>query len=235
MAKSRQQLQAESLAYLEKLGVDRTQFEKATAGLDALEYYLTISAANFILKVKENLEAQGRVDTGGLSENLEQSAVSKDRNSLSISIGYDKDSKQAKYYDYVNKGVMGYKSQSPFSKYKFKSSRPNPNKEMVFNIAKWLRRNASLGRREDSRTLITKTQRKRKSLSTMVDESKRFKSLAFATAKKIKQKGLEKSGYFDDAIQYSFGADFANTLSKIVGRDIQLTVNSIVEDVNNNQ
>ena len=235
MAKSRQQLQAESLSYLEKLGVDRAEFETATAGLDALEYYLTLSAANFILKVRENLEAQGKVDTGGLSENLQQTAVSKTKTSLSISIGYEKGSKQAKYYDFVNKGVKGYKSGSPNSKYSFKSDRPNPNKDMVFNIAKWLRRNASLGRREDSRTLITATQRKRKTLSTMVDENKRFKSFAFAVAKSIKQKGLEKSGYFDDAIKYSFGADFSKTISKLIGRDIQLTVKSIAQDVNNNR
>jgi len=235
MAKSRQQLQAESLSYLEKLGVDRAEFETATAGLDALEYYLTLSAANFILKVRENLEAQGKVDTGGLSENLQQTAVSKTKTSLSISIGYEKGSKQAKYYDFVNKGVKGYKSGSPNSKYSFKADRPNPNKDMVFNIAKWLRRNASLGRREDSRTLITATQRKRKTLSTMVDENKRFKSFAFAVAKSIKQKGLEKSGYFDDAIKYSFGADFSKTISKLIGRDIQLTVKSIAQDVNNNR
>lgn len=235
MAKSRQQLQAESLSYLEKLGVDRAEFETATAGLDALEYYLTLSAANFILKVRENLEVQGKVDTGGLSENLQQTAVSKTKTSLSISIGYEKGSKQAKYYDFVNKGVKGYKSGSPNSKYSFKSDRPNPNKDMVFNIAKWLRRNASLGRRQDNRTLITATQRKRKTLSTMVDENKKFKSFAFAVAKSIKQKGLEKSGYFDDAIKYSFGADFSKTISKLIGRDIQLTVKSIAQDVNNNR
>lgn len=160
MPKSRQQLQAESLSYLEKIGISEQEFERGTSGLNALEYYLTISAANFILKVRENLEVQGKVDTGGLSENLQQSAVIKNGNTLSISIGYEEDSKQAKYYDYVNKGVMGYKSKSPFSKYKFDSNRPNPNKDMVFNIAKWLRRNASLGRREDSRTLITTSQRK---------------------------------------------------------------------------
>jgi hypothetical protein len=235
MPKSRQQLQAESLSYLEKIGISEQEFERGTSGLNALEYYLTISAANFILKVRENLEVQGKVDTGGLSENLQQSAVIKNGNTLSISIGYEKDSKQAKYYDYVNKGVMGYKSKSPFSKYKFDSNRPNPNKDMVFNIAKWLRRNASLGRREDSRTLITTSQRKRRSLSTMVDENKRFKSFAFAVAKSIKQKGIKKSGFFDDAIQYSFGADFANTLSKLVGREIQLTVQAIQPNGNNNQ
>jgi len=235
MAKSIKQLQAESLSYLEKIGVSEKEFERGTDGLNALEYYLTLSAANFILKVQENLQVQGKVDTGGLSENLQQSAVSKDRNSLSVSIGYDADSEQAKYYDYVNKGVMGYKSQSPFSKYKFKSSRPNPSKDMVFNIAKWLRRNASLGRREDNRTLITSSQRKRKSLSKMVDENKRFKSFAFAVAKSIKQKGIKKSGFFDDAIKYSFGADFSRTISKIVGREIQLNVKAIQPNGNNNQ
>jgi hypothetical protein len=235
MAKSIKQLQDEVLGYLDRIGEDKNFFERATK-LNSLEYYLTISAANFILKVQENLETQGKVDTGGLGNKLQQTAVIQNANELSITIGYPADSPEAKYYDYVNKGVRGSdssKNQNTTSPYTYKKT--NPNKAMVFSIGKWLRRNASIGRREDKRALLTKTQKKGASLSKMVDESKRFKSLAFAVAKSIKQKGLKKSGYFDDAIQYSFGKDFTNTVSRIIGQEIVLNIKAIQPDGNNNQ
>ena len=235
MAKNPKQLQLDVLSYLDRVGTDINEFEKATAGLKGLEYYLTLSAVNFILKVQENLNNEGKVDTGALINQIDKTSVITSGNELNISIGYPKDSDAAKYYDFVNKGVKGYKSGTPNSPYSFKSNKPNPNKEMVFNIAKWLRRNASIGRRQDEKAIITQGQRKRKSLTKMVDENKRFKSLAFAVAKSIKQKGIKKSGFFDDAIKYSFGADFSRTISKIVGREIQLNVKAIQPNGNNNQ
>jgi hypothetical protein len=235
MAKSIKQLQAEVLTFLDQLGQDKSFFEKATK-LNSLEYYLTISAANFVLKVQENLEAQGKVDTGALSNELEQTAVIRDGSQLSITIGYPAKSEAAKYYDYVNKGVQGNdssKNKNSTSPYKFQKT--NPNRAMVFNIGKWLRRNASIGRREDKRAVLTKGQKKKVSLSKMVDENKRFKSLAFAVAKSIKQKGLQKTGYFDNAIEYSFNEQFINSVSKIIGKEITLNIKAIQLDGNNNQ
>ena len=69
----------------------------------------------------------------------------------------------------------------------------------------------------------------------MVDENKRFKSLAYAVAKSIKNKGIKKSSFFDDAIQQSFGPEFVNRVGKIVGREIQLNIKAISPNGNNNQ
>lgn len=235
MPKSEAQLQDEVLGFLDSIGADTDEFKRATNGLKGLEYYLTLAATNFVLKVQENLNRQGKVDIGNLTTQLEQTAVVQNGNTLSISIGYPADSEAAKYYDYVNKGVKGYKSNQPNSKYTFKENRPLPSKGMVLNIAKWLRRNASLGRLEKENTLITARQRKRKSLSKMVDENKRFKSFAFAVAKSIKMKGIKKSGYFDDAVRQYFGPEFSNRVSKIVGREIIINVKAIQPNGNNNQ
>ncbi len=235
MPKSTKQLQDDVLGFLDNIGANQDEFKRATSGYKGLEYFLILSATNFILKVQDNLNKQGKIDTGNLSKELEQSAVVTDGNNLSIKIGYPSESDAAKYYDYVNKGVKGYVSNQPNSPYTFKKARPLPSKGMVLNIAKWLRRNASFGRREDSKAIITQGQRKRKSLSKMVDENKRFKSLAFAVAKSIKMKGIKKSGYFDDAVQTYFGADFSKRVSKIVGREIVINVKAIQPNGNNNQ
>ena len=232
MAKSTKQLEDEVLRFLDTLGAEKPQI---TTGLKGLEYYLTLAATNFVLKVQDNLNKEGKVDTGKLINELEQTAVSQDANSLNITIGYPAGSEAAKYYDYVNKGVKGYKSQRPNSPYSFKEARPLPSKAMVLNIAKWLRRNASIGRMTKQNTIITKGQRKQKSLSKMVDENKRLKSLAFAVAKSIKMKGIKRSGYFDDAVQQYFGPEFSNRVSKIVGREIIINVKATKPDGNNNQ
>lgn len=233
MAKSEAQLQNEVLSYLDSLGTGAEEFKRTTAGLAGLEYYLVLSATNFVLRVQENLNRQGKVDTGGLLNNLEQSAVQVNGSQLSIEVGYRAESDQAKYYDFVNKGVKGFKNQQGKSPYSFKNS--YPSKAMVLNIAKWLRRNASLGRKEDSRTLITARQRKRKSLSKLVDENKRFKSFAYAVAKSIKNKGIKKSRFFDDAIQQSFGQEFVSRVAKVVGREVVLNIKAVQPNGNNNQ
>ena len=58
----------------------------------------------------------------------------------------------------------------------------------------------------------------------MVDANKRIKSLAFATAVNIKRRGLKKTGFFDKAIQSSFGPDFVKALAKITGKEIAINI-----------
>lgn len=237
MAKSIKQLQAEVLAFLDQLGQDKSFFEKATK-LNSLEYYLTISAANFVLKVQENLEAQGKVDTGALSDELEQSAVIRNGNQLSIDIGYPKGSPASKYYDFVNKGVQGYDnsvSKNSTSPYKFKKILNKKGgiligKKMQQNIFDWIKRNNIKGD-----VAITKRQAKRQSLSKMVSQANNQKSLAYAVAVNIKKKGLKKTGYFDNAIQYSFNDQFISSVSKIIGKEITLNIKAIQLNGNNNK
>ena len=149
MAKSEAQLQNEVLSYLDSLGTGAEEFKRTTAGLAGLEYYLVLSATNFVLRVQENLNRLGKVDTGGLLNNLEQSAVNTQGTQLSIEVGYRADSEQAKYYDFVNKGVKGVRSGEPAdSPYSFKNDKPSLSMQLA--IAKWYRRNAGFGRREDA-------------------------------------------------------------------------------------
>ena len=65
----------------------------------------------------------------------------------------------------------------------------------------------------------------------MVDAEQSKKSLAYATAISIKRKGLKTTGFFDKAIQQSFGRDFTIQLAKATGRDLQL----LISYGNNNQ
>lgn len=227
MPKSIKQLQAELLSSgtLDRFGASNQDFA-ALNTLPVLEQYLVLSAANFILKVKENIEVLGISDTGALSDDIAQGDLIKDSQGYSISVGYPKGSKASKYYDFVNKGVKGVKSGTPNSPYSFKNL--GVGRSMLKNISSWVNRNGI--KRND--VSITKRQAKRESLSKMVSEASKKKSLAYAVAVNIKKKGLKKTSFFDSAIDSYFGNEFTQNIGKIIGQDIKVIIR---QNGNNNK
>jgi hypothetical protein len=227
MPKSIKQLQAELLSSgtLNQLGASKEDFTELEK-LPVLEQYLILAAANFIQKVKDNIEVLGISDTGALSDDIAQGDLIKESNGYSISLGYPANSKAAKYYDFVNKGVKGVKSGTPNSPYSFKNL--GISRSMLKNIYSWVNRNGI--KRND--VSITKRQAKRESLSKMVSEASKKKSIAYAVAVNIKKKGLKKTGYFDNAVQEYFGNDFSTAISKMIGQDVKILIR---QDGNNNQ
>lgn len=223
MAKSIRQLQAELLdeGLLNRLGAQKEDLTK----LPLMEQLLIQSAANFIIKVQENINALGISDTGALSDDISEGELTKQGGKYSIEVGYPSNSKAAKYYDFVNKGVKGIKSGTPNSPYSFKTL--GVSSAMQNNILSWVKRNNIRGD-----VAITKRQAKRQSLSTMVSQASNQKSLAYAIAKGIKKKGLKKTGYFDNAVSSIFGGDFTTAVSKILGQDIRILIR---QDGNNNK
>jgi len=223
MAKSIKQLQAELLdeGLLDRLGAQREDLSKLTL----TEQLLIRSAANFIERVKQNIEVLGISDTGALSDDISQGELTKQGGTYSISLGYPANSAAAKYYDFVNKGVRGVKSKTPNSPYSFKNL--GVSRKFQDNIFSWIKRNNVQGD-----VAITKRQAKRQSLSKMASAATNQKSLAYAVAVGIKKKGLRKTGFFDNAVDNIFGADFATAVSKIVGQDIKILIK---QNGNNNQ
>lgn len=219
MPKSIKQLQDELLrsGMLNKIGT--AEYERLNT-LPALEQLLILSAANFIIKVKENIETLGLSNTGHLSDDLSQGDLTKQGGTYSISMGYPKNSKAAKYYDFVNKGVKGVKDKSVNSPYSFKNL--YVGKKMLSNIHSWVKSTAI----RPNDVAITKGQQKRKSLSKMASEASKKKSLAFAIAYNIKRRGLKKTGFFDKAVESYFGNDFTQAVSKIVGNDLRIIIQS---------
>jgi len=231
MAKSIRQLQDEILSdsTLSRLGMERGSLDS----LPSVEKYLIECAANFIIRVQENINALGISDTGALSDDLAQGDLIKQGGSYSISMGYPINSKAAKYYDYVNKGVRGFESGQPSSSpYTFKDKRNKKGGVLIGrpfhkNILQWVKRNNVKGD-----VALTKRQAKQQSLSKMVSEASSKKSLAYAVAVNIKKRGLRKTRFFDNAVEAYFGNDFVAAISKIVGKDITILIK---KDGNNNQ
>ena len=188
-------------------------------------------AAKFIIQVQKNLIKANKTDTGRLETEIQQGDLIKADGSYLIDIGYLKTSEAAKYYDLVNKGVKGFYSGSPNSPYSFKSAYPSINGPMVTAIQKWVKRNSKLARREDQKYNLSGLQKKRKSIS----ELNTGRTTAYLIARKIKQRGLPKTGFFDNAIDQVFNEQFYAKMAKAVGGDLRVYIKqatSLINDEN---
>ena len=231
MAKSINQIQNE-IAANEALLNELSKLEEiGTNNLPATERTIIEYAVEFIKKVQENLKELNKIDTGSLVKDVAKGELINQSGVYSIEIGYPVSSKSAKYYDFVNKGVQGFISKSPNSPYKFRNSMPSSNGPMVLALQKWMKRNGMLSRKETASTTKSGLQRKRQSIAQL-DSSRQG---AWLLARKIKSRGLPKTGFFDDAIDEYFGDTFGAAMAKAVGADIRVgvkQVNSLINDKN---
>ena len=231
MAKSINQIQNE-IAANEALLNELSKLEEiGTNNLPATERTIIEYAVEFIKKVQENLKELNKIDTGSLVKDVAKGELINQSGVYTIEIGYPVSSKSAKYYDFVNKGVQGFISKSPNSPYKFRNAMPSSNGPMVLALQKWMKRNGMLSRKETASTTKSGLQRKRQSIAQL-DSSRQG---AWLLARKIKSRGLPKTGYFDDAIDEYFGDTFGAAMAKAVGADIRVgvkQVNSLINDKN---
>ena len=186
-------------------------------------------ASIFIKRVQDNLKKANKVDTGTLSTDITEGELIKQGSSYSLDIGYPVGSDGARYYDFVNKGVKGFKSGQPNSPYSFKSAYPSMNGPMVNAIQKWVKRNALSQRREDQKYNLSGLQKKRKSVAQL----NTGRITAYLIARKIKQRGLPKTGFFDNAIDQVFNQAFYDKMSKAVGADVRVYIKQATSLINN--
>jgi hypothetical protein len=200
--------------------------------LSAFESVFIDAGSLFIYLAKRKIAAKNRIDTGALSD-LQITSVSKENNKYSLTIGYPDGSPAWDYYDYVNKGVTGIKSGNPNSPYAFKhpmggrkkGSKKSANKKpskMILAIMAWYTRQGVFAAKDDQKKNLSGLQRKRKSLSSTVSKANSLQSLAFLTARSIKNKGLKKINFIDDNIEIAFNEAFVTKLGLAIGEDILL-------------
>lgn len=234
MAKSSKQLQEQLVGEttMDRLAESNKDFA-ALKELPTTKQLIILSAANFIQRVQENLKRLGKVSTGRLEDGITQGDLIEDNVGYEIDLGYENNGPGAKYYDYVNKGVKG-KSGGPDSPYTFKSL--NPSRKMVTAIEMWMLQNNVRARNDDQTRNRSALQTKRASVRNMASQKSNQRSLAYVIAKSIKRRGLEKTGFFDEAVDFSFGKGFIDAVSKTVGTDIKVYIrqaNLLINEKNN--
>lgn len=223
MAKTPSELQNEVVndGFLDSLGNSSTDF--ADLGqFPSLERFMILSAASFVQKIKDILNRKAKINTGNLEDGISEGDLNKSEAGYNITIGWDKSDPASKYFDFVNKGVKGYKSGSPASPYAFKSLKVS--KDMQKSLLMWYKNRGISARNDDQARNLSSSQRKNRSIKRKVDAATKLKSLAYATAVNIKKKGIKRTGFFDDTIESTFGQEFINALSKVVGQDVRIAL-----------
>lgn len=199
------------------VGIEKGEATSIT-GFEAIIF----EAANkFIKLAKTSINRKAKVDKGNMSDLLITTTELKG-GKYTLSIGYAKNNPAIDYYDFQNKGVKGIKSGKPDSIYKFKTL--NVSSNMVNAIMQWYLRHQNFIRNEDQKKGLKGLQKKRKSIASVVDSKKNIRSLAIATAKSIKRKGLKRIGFIDDNLDKVFNDQFAKKLSQAIGKDILLNI-----------
>ena len=192
--------------------------------------------------VRKNLDKSGSVASGKIGE-LVIPKVRKFGNDYEMLLGYDVNNPASVYYKFVNKGVRGVggvnarpKRVSSDSPYAYKT--PFPNQKMANSILQWYKLGKAKTTVDTQKRNLTKTQRKSKKLSKIVDKATSLKSLAYATASAIKRDGLRTTSYFDNAVKTVFNKEFFATMATAFGGDVQLQIRQIgnkIENGNNNK
>ncbi len=221
MAKSIKQIQDEIIndGFLDSLAKDNQNYQELKQ-YPVLKKMIVLASENFIMTALEELDRQGKVNTGGLSDGLSSSEIVESSAGYEVELGYDPTDPSANYYDYVNKGVAGYGKNG---KYRFRSLRPGP--KMVSAIAEWMRQRGLQGRNEDMRYNLSANQKKNKSLAQTPE--KKLRSFAYLTARKLKREGIPYSGFFDKAVEAQFGQDFANAVAGAVAADLRVYIRKL--------
>lgn len=221
MSENREQDRLLSEGFLDTLDRNKVDFSEA-AELPVTARLLVLAAADFVQRVQKNLNEMGKVSTGTLATDIIAGEVQSGGGIVSITVGYPPESQGANYYDFVNKGVKGLVSGQPAnSPYSFRKLSAPP--VMVDAIFGWMQENNIRSREETQTQNLSALQSKRQSLQELTGGDA-DRSLAYAIALSIKRKGLEYTGFFDEARAYAFGDKFIADISKAVGADVRLAI-----------
>jgi len=174
-------------------------------------------------EVKLNLTKSKAIASGALYD-VSVPIVRQTPSGYVVEFGYPINSKAAKYYDYVNKGVKGTQNKKSNSGvYSFKS--PYPNRRMAASIYSWL--NSARKSVRNVQQATTPLEKKRTKLKKMLTEADNKKRLAYAISTKIKRDGLRATYYVDKAMKSVFNADFRAAVGDALDTEITIQIRAI--------
>ena len=179
----------------------------------------------FIDAAQKRIREKGKVDTGNMSD-IEVGTINYLNGKYSLTIGYDPNNPASKYYDYQNKGVKGIKSNSPNSMYAYRTLSVSP--KMVEALMKWYMRHQNYIRNESQKKGLSKLQNKRKSIASKVSPQKKLRDIAESTAKRIKERGMKRIGFFEDNMKI-FGQEFQKEVAVAMGTNIVVSIKQVLE------
>jgi hypothetical protein len=207
-------------SFLQSLG--DTEFGKVNPNdLPILERVLAIYGQAFNTRITQILDDEKITSSGKLAEPAEP-ILTKFGNAYILSVGYEQGSEASKYYDYVNKGVLGTTNEKADAKTPYKFDKANKAVN-ISAVRKWLSYNKL-------KTVAVKKYSKL-GVESKAIESK--KSLAFVIARSIHKKGIKSTHYFDRAIAQIFNKDFIADVALAIGGDVQIQIKQTINESKN--
>lgn len=143
-------------------------------------------AGTLVDEAVNNLNKSDRVATGALSSSLK---VRDPRVVNGVNVIVDVEA--LFYYKFIDKGVKG--TNGGIGEYSFKYDMPG--KKMTNAIRKWIKSEGVKAKTTKKYKAISKREAKRKKITD------KTASMAFAIARKIKQKGLKRTNFFSEALK----------------------------------
>ncbi len=190
---------------------------------NAIQYLLFEYALEWNKAAKANLQKAKAIASGQLYD-VATPTVTQIGDGYVIEFGYPINSKAAKYYDFVNKGVQGINNKKANAGvYKFRN--PNPNRKMAASIFSWL----NLSRKQVANVpkATTPLEKKRTRLKKMLTDVENKRRLAYAISSKIKRDGLRATYYIDKAMKTVFNQDFRDAIGEALDTEITIQIRAI--------
>lgn len=213
------------LQYLDLFGINKPS---QSAEFTSVDEVMLKYAELFIIKAKKTIDLKNKVDTGNMSD-IEVGTIEYKSGKWTMTIGYDPTNPASKYYDFQNKGVKGIKSGSPRSQYSFRTL--TVSSKMVQAIMAWYLRHRNYIKNETQKKNLSGLQRKRNKLSKKSFQ-KRLEEVATNTAKRIKERGIKRVGFFEDNLNV-FGKEFQTEIAKALGKNIVVGFRQVLDLKNN--
>lgn len=203
---------------LSGLGESESSFEPLD--LSAIEKVLFEYAAEFQKMASRQLRRANKISTGKLEDSISFEVTETDA-------GFELALKVLDYYKFVDQGVRGAgaNSKNNTSPYKYRDKMP-PIKE----ILKWIKKKGSLkASAEDQKRGLSKAQKSSRALRAAAKRLKP-KTLAFLIARKIQQRGLPYTGFWERSFEKTFkGLDVK--LAEVTGLNIRTNFDQLIKEI----
>jgi hypothetical protein len=200
------------------LGESKSSFEPLD--LTAVEEVLFDYAKEFQKMASRQLRRANKISTGKLEDSISFEVTETDA-------GFELALKVLDYYKFVDQGVRGAgaNSKNNTSPYKYRDKMP-PIKE----ILKWIKQKGSLkASAEDQKRGLSKAQKSSRALRAAAKKIKP-KTLAFLIARKIQQRGLPYTGFWERSFEKTFkGLDVK--LAQVTGLNIRTNFDQLIKEI----
>ena len=200
------------------LGESKSSFDPLD--LSAVEEVLFDYAKEFQKMASRQLRRANKISSGKLEDSISFEVTETDA-------GFELALKVLDYYKFVDQGVRGAgaNSKNNTSPYKYRDKMP-PIKE----ILKWIKQKGSLkASAEDQKRGLSKAQKSSRALKAAAKKIKP-KTLAFLIARKIQQRGLPYTGFWERSFEKTFkGLDVK--LAEVTGLNIRTNFDQLIKEI----